>query len=177
MTARPDITPDLKVGQLLEAWPELEDELIAQAPPFAKLRNPLLRRTIARVTTLRQAARVGQVPLAELVARLRQAAGLPAVKIAGEAVGRDAGRPDWLDQVMVTERYDARADIEAGQHPVGRVLATVSGLGPDQALELITGFEPSPLIDKARGQGHPVYTEVAEVDGDQVHLTTFRGRD
>ncbi len=36
MDERPDITPELKVGDLLDAYPELEDELIAVAPPFEK---------------------------------------------------------------------------------------------------------------------------------------------
>ena len=36
---RPDITPELRVGALLEAYPELETILVGIAPPFAKLRN------------------------------------------------------------------------------------------------------------------------------------------
>jgi len=62
MPDRPVITPDLKIGAFLEAYPELEEVLIAAAPAFAKLRNPLLRQSVARVTTLRQAARVGVEP-------------------------------------------------------------------------------------------------------------------
>ena len=171
MADRPDITPDLKVGALLEAWPELEDELIAVAPPFAKLRNPVLRRTVAKVTSLRQAAQVGGVPLAELIGRLRAAAGLPELAVAEEG-GDDGGRPAWLDTVTVVERYDARADLEAGAHPVGKVLPRLKTLGPDEAYELVTGFAPTPLIDKARGLGSDAHTRV-EAEG--VFVTTFRG--
>ncbi len=67
------ITPDTKVGALLEAYPELEEHLIACAPAFAKLRNPLLRRTVAKVATLEQAARVGGIGVRDLVRRLREA--------------------------------------------------------------------------------------------------------
>ncbi len=52
---RPAITPDLKLGDLLDAYPELEDVLIEIAPAFRKLRNPVLRRTVAKLTSLRQA--------------------------------------------------------------------------------------------------------------------------
>ncbi|MFH1755446.1 MAG: DUF1858 domain-containing protein, partial [Candidatus Latescibacterota bacterium] len=58
-TNRPSITPDMKVSALLEAYPELEDVLIGIAPAFKKLRNPVLRRTVAKLTSLRQAAQVG----------------------------------------------------------------------------------------------------------------------
>ena len=74
MSERPDITPDMKVGELLRFYPELEDELVAVAPTFEKLRNPVLRRTVAKVTTLRQAARVGGVTVGEIIGRLRCAA-------------------------------------------------------------------------------------------------------
>ena len=41
------ICPDTKVGALLEAYTALEPALIAIAPAFEKLRNPMLRRTVA----------------------------------------------------------------------------------------------------------------------------------
>jgi len=75
MSDRPAITPQMKVGQLLDAYPELEDVLIGIAPEFARLRNPVLRQTVARVTSLQQAAQVGGVGLGDLIARLRAAAG------------------------------------------------------------------------------------------------------
>lgn len=170
MSDRPDITPDLKVGDLLAHWPDLEDVLIAAAPPFANLRNPLLRRTVAKVTTLHQAARVGGLPVAQLIARLRDAAGLPALSVDDD--GDPSGAPAWAAGLTIVERYDARADIEAGQHPVGRVLGRVQSLAADEAFELVTGFEPAPLIDKARGLGGDAFTRL---EGDGVFVTTFRG--
>jgi len=52
------LTPATKVADLLESWPELEEVLIAHAPAFRRLKNPVLRRTVARVATLEQAAGV-----------------------------------------------------------------------------------------------------------------------
>ena len=59
--ARCPITPATKVAELLESWPELEEALVAQAPAFRRLKNPVLRRTVARVATLEQAAGVGGI--------------------------------------------------------------------------------------------------------------------
>ncbi len=170
MADRVDIAPGTKLADLLDSWPGLEDELIKIAPPFAKLRNPVLRRTIARVTTLRQAAGVGGVPLPELIARLRSAAGLEEIAVDGGGAAGPAGRPSWLDELTVVERYDAREDIEAGRHPVGAVLARLKTLGPGEAYELVTGFEPTPLIDKARDQGAMAWTG-RETGG--LFVTTF----
>ena len=58
MNAAAPITPETKVAQLLEDHPALEEVLVSLAPAFSKLRNPVLRRTIARVTTLKRAAEV-----------------------------------------------------------------------------------------------------------------------
>jgi hypothetical protein len=44
------ILPTTKVGALLDRYPELEDILIGLAPPFKKLKNPLLRKGVAKIT-------------------------------------------------------------------------------------------------------------------------------
>ena len=54
------IAPKTKVAELIDAYPQLEGVLIDYVPAFEKLRNPLLRRTVARITTLQQAATIGQ---------------------------------------------------------------------------------------------------------------------
>ncbi len=41
-----EITPAVTVHTLLETYPELEEVLIGLAPPFKKLRNPFLRRSV-----------------------------------------------------------------------------------------------------------------------------------
>ena len=70
------ITFQTKVYELLEDYPHLEDVLSEISPAFAKLKNPILRRTIARVTTIQQAAAVAGIEAGEVVKRLRIAAGL-----------------------------------------------------------------------------------------------------
>ena len=53
------ITPKTKVLELIEAFPQLEDVLIDYVPAFEKLKNPVLRWTVGRITSLQQAAAVG----------------------------------------------------------------------------------------------------------------------
>ena len=62
-----DITPETRVNDLLSNYPELESTLMRIAPVFKKLKNPILRKTIAKVTTLRHAAKIGNVSLADMI--------------------------------------------------------------------------------------------------------------
>ncbi len=171
-TQKPAITPDLKIGDLLDAWPELEDLLIETIPAFSRLRNPVLRRTVARVTTIHQAARVGGVSLGDLITRLRRAVGQEEdpPPDAGEA---DGDRPAWLEGIRPKNVLDARAMIEEGGHPLGEVVAAVRELRPGEAYGLVTPFVPAPLIDRVRALGCDAWTERR---GPDEYLTIFRKR-
>ena len=153
--SRPLITPQSKVGDILNAYPELEETLISIAPAFKKLRNPVLRRTVARVTSLAQAARVGNVSVTELVARLRAAVGQPAfVGVTGETGATVLSElPAHIDPSRVMQTIDARPIIDAGEQPMTLVLKALNTLRGDALLLLITPFEPAPLRDRARERG------------------------
>lgn len=88
-----NITPDSRVGDLLERWPHLEAVLIDLSPRYRALKNPVLRRTVAKVATLRQVAAVGGVPLATLIERLREAAGLAPLAVSEAEAGAPGARP------------------------------------------------------------------------------------
>ncbi len=148
-----DVTPDSKVGELLERWPALERVLVEISPHFEALRNPVLRRTVAKVATLRQVAKVSGVPLGVLVERLRAGAGLAPIAVAAEEDGSPAARPDWAAASAVVQALDARADIEAGEHPMPAVMRELARLGPGEVFELVTPFVPAPLVDLAREKG------------------------
>jgi len=169
MNDRPAITPDLKVGQLLDAYPELETELVAIAPAFEKLRNPVLRRTVAKLTSLRQAAQVGGVSLGAMIGRLRRAAGIAEEWHSDESTG-EAARPSWLDGVEVVTTHDACQEIEDGGHPLPTVMAALKALLPGQAHVVITPFVPAPMLDKVRDQGFVVWSEAV---GKEEFRNTF----
>ncbi|WP_373732210.1 DUF1858 domain-containing protein, partial [Bacteroides heparinolyticus] len=70
------ITPDTKVAELLDRFPQLETAMLKLSPAFAALKNPVLRKTVAKVTSLQQAAKVGGINVVEMVTILRKEAGL-----------------------------------------------------------------------------------------------------
>jgi len=151
------IAPSTKVADLLESWPELEEVLIAQAPAFRRLKNPVLRRTVARVATLEQAAGVGGVSVRDLVAALRRAAGIgeeggSPVAGAGSPAGPQVP-PDWLDPSRVVATVDADALLDAGGVPLTRVTERARALAPGDLLRVDSGFRPVPLVDALSKQG------------------------
>lgn len=67
-----DITPDTKVGEVLARYPKSLDIFVHWGFPL--LRNPVLRKTLARAITIEQACRREGVDLAGLLDALRQLA-------------------------------------------------------------------------------------------------------
>jgi hypothetical protein len=160
------VTPDSKLGELLERWPELQEVLVQMSPHFRALQNPVLRRTVAKIATLRQVSQVSGVALGLLVERIRGAVGLAGGPSCGAvaATPEAAPRPSWAVAAAVSRTFDARAAIESGDHPLPAVMRSLAGLGVGQVYELVTPFVPAPLVDLARGKGFLAYS-VEEAEG------------
>jgi hypothetical protein len=144
------ITPKTKIYDLLEAWPELENLLIDSAPEFKKLKNPVLRKTITRITNIGQAATIGGLNVEVLVNKLRAAAGQDRIDQLD-----DSGKkyitacPAWYKRDAIVETIDIREMLNRGEQPVHEVLAALKKLHPEEILEVIAPFIPAPLLDKS----------------------------
>ncbi|SYZ71838.1 conserved hypothetical protein [Candidatus Zixiibacteriota bacterium] len=152
-----DITPETKVGAFLDNFPHLEKFLMEMAPAFDKLRNPFLRKTVARIATLRQAAQIGGVPLGTLINSLRAAAGMEESAISDASTDKSSA-PEWYRSADIAKSLDARPMLESGEHPLGKVTEELKVLPENKIFELITPFLPAPLIDAARGKGFAAYS-------------------
>jgi len=154
------IEPSTKIGTLLERYPELEDVLIGIAPPFKKLKNPFLRRSIAKVASLRQAAAVGQVPVDELVNKLRVAIGQKpiAAEDVGDTVSYLTDQPDWFDRAKIVVSIGEQEIDDQNKMPLTMVLQKAANLQETEILELVTTFLPAPGIDIMREKGFLVWS-------------------
>lgn len=146
------ITPKTKVLQLLEAYPQLEGVLVGMVPAFKKLQNPVLRRTVAKVASLQQAAAVGGIPAGDLVNRLRREVGQD-LYAEGAGTAYNTGRPAWFDAKRVAKELDARPMLAAGEQPVNQVMADLATLPAGAIYKLSAPFLPAPLIDKGSSLG------------------------
>jgi TusA-related sulfurtransferase len=144
------ITPRTKIYDLLEAYPQLEDVLIGSAPQFKKLKNPLLRKTISKITNLGQAAAIGGLKVEVLVNKLRAEVGQTTTdSLEAESGKYNTGQPDWFNSEKISETIDIREMLNAGEQPVHEVLSAIKKLKENEILKVIAPFIPAPLIDKS----------------------------
>jgi uncharacterized protein (DUF2249 family) len=153
------ITPDTKIGDFLAAHPDQQEALIARIPEFARLRNPVLRRTVAKLATVDHAARMAGLPTAELVRLLRELAGEAAGPVAEGTAPVEAPRPGWAQSRSVRSTLDADALMASGEHPLARVRRALRTLAPGEVVQLLSPFRPEPLLDQFRQEGTPCWCE------------------
>lgn len=154
-----DINLHIKVSDLLDAYPHLEGTLLELSPAFSKLRNPILRRTVAKVTTLQQAAKVAGISPILLLETLRQAAGLP-IDNSNESIDIDneqKDKPEWFGEMNITIRFDARPIIESGENPMQEIIRLSKVLQNNQIMELTAPFNPVPIMDLLKSRGFEVW--------------------
>ncbi|WP_457593935.1 DUF1858 domain-containing protein [Hydrogenimonas sp.] len=159
-----EITPETKVSKLLEEYPQLEAFLIALNPKYKKLKNPVLRRTVAKIATLSQVAKIGGYKTLELVNTLRKEVGQPPLDEAGakEEPAAQKEAPLWIQnepKVII----DANRLLDEEKNPLSETSKALKGLAAGEILLIKSDFLPSPLIDTFKERGYEVYA--AETDG------------
>lgn len=169
-----EITSKSKLFDVLKAYPFLEDHIVHIAPPFQNLKNPVLRRTVGKLATLEQVAKVGGVDVHQLVNTLRKAAGQKELEADSEAKvvfehQPSEGDPTWIagePQFIV----NGTEMIERGEVPLTRVNGLLRQLESGRYLLLVTNFEPTPMLAEMQKQNRQVFHKLHPGDPGQ-HLT------
>ena len=150
------VTAGDRVSDVLARDESLVDVFVRHAPHFEKLRNRALRRVMARLVTIEQAARIANVPAIRLVRDLNVALGLgDAADIGPAAVdsSESGDEPDRHPANAPAVELDVREDLRAGREPFSAIMAAVAQLGGGEVLRLRTIFEPAPLFDLLAKRG------------------------
>jgi hypothetical protein len=162
--SRLEITPTVTVHELLEAYPQLEDVLIGIAAPFKKLKNPMLRKTVGKVATIRHISSVGNVPLDELIGKLREAVGQEASTDTYSDADYFGEQPDWYSPDRIAFTVNEATVENSNEMTLAPILRGAKNLGKGDIIELVTGFLPAPGIDLMKNKGYAVWTK-KEADG------------
>lgn len=153
-----EITPSVTVHALLDAYPELEEVLIGIAPPFKKLNNPFLRRSVAKVATIKHIASVGGVPLDELIIQIREAVGQPESTESYDDQDYFAEQPDWFSPDKVALSLDEDKVGDKDKMTLVIILQEAKNVKKGEIIELVTSFLPAPGIDIMKSKGYSVWT-------------------
>jgi hypothetical protein len=157
-----EITAKSKLLDVLNAFPDLEDQIVHIAPPFKNLKNPVLRRTVGSLATLERVAQIGGMDADKLVNTLRRHAGqaeLPAPEAQErKPVSRSADDPDWIagDPAFVINGTELLA---RGEVPLSAANEALEKMSAGQTLLLLTNFEPVLILEAMRGQNRRVFSK------------------
>ena len=152
-----EITQSTRVAEMLDNYPELEDTLIGIAPPFKKLKNPFLRKSVAKVATLKHIASVGNVPLNELINKLRLAVGQPVTDESYVDENYFEDKPDWFSPDKIVMAFDEAKVEDKTRMTLATILIEAKDVKKDEIIELTTSFLPAPGIDRMRSMGYSVW--------------------
>ena len=65
-----ELNPNTKIDDLLTQYPFLLEFLITLSPKFKNLKNPVVRKTMGKVATLKKAAAIGGLKVDDLISKL-----------------------------------------------------------------------------------------------------------
>ena len=159
-----EIKFDTKVYDLLKAYPHLIDVLISLSPRYKKLKNPILKRTIARLASLRQASYLGGFTPEKLVNTLRAEVGQNPINDDMEEVEVSSIMPSWA-KVKPTAYMNATKILDEDKNPLKIINKEYKKIKKDEVILLESDFIPSPLIDEMKKKNAIVVVTNSEKSG------------
>ena len=169
------INEKTKIAQLLKAHPDALETIITLSPDFKKLRNPILRKLMAGRTSISMASKMGGCKPEDFFKALAPLGfEVDGASVEDEPIPENKPMPEYLksrkpEQII---DFDVRKLIESGQDPLRNIQQKVRALNPDEALKIITDFEPVPLVKLLEKQHFDAY--VRFVDKDTIETYFFK---
>lgn len=166
------IHANTKIADLLKEHPEALEAIISLSPRFNKLRNPLLRKIMAKRTTIAMASKVGGCSIGDFFDKLAPLGFAIDVTVQAEDLESPSHKPLFVEDVDAAHliELDVRAQLETGKDPFDRIMQAVKQLKDGEVLKIVNTFEPTPLIHLLGKKGFETYTEQL---GDQLVHTYF----
>jgi len=164
-----DITLETKIADLLNDYEGMKDILIKINPKFKKLNNPVLRRTLAKIAGVRQAAIVGGMDPVDLLNQLREAVGQIPVDIMtpkGEVEVEEA--PEWILK-EAKQVLNANEILDQERNPLAELHKALKAIDEGEVITIEADFQPEPLMDEMLKAGHDVFSREVEED----HFITY----
>lgn len=161
------ISASEKIHSVLKRDERLIEVLAAASPAFEKLRTPALRKTMARLVTVEQAAKIAGIDSDTLVRKLNHALEHPErVEDAKDGDSKKPARaarpvPEKLLRIAPENVVDCdvRPDLRRGEEPFQRILAAARSTPDGGLLKVRAIFEPAPLYGVLARQGFSHFTE------------------
>ena len=145
----------------------MKEILIEINPKFKKLNNPILRRTLAKLATVKQAAVVGGMKPYDLLNKLRSAVGQEPLENIKEDENSDTIIPQWARN-PANKSLNANELLDNNKNPLAEANRILKKLKKEEILEIVSDFKPEPLIEEFQKQGF----EVSSYKDDEENFIT-----
>jgi len=164
-----EIAIETKIADLLNEYEGMKDILIGINPKFKKLNNPVLRRTLAKVAGVKQAAIVGGMEPIDLLNQLRKAVGQEPVDadMVSNTEETTKEAPLWIEKTA-KQRLDANALLDQERNPLAELHKAIKAIDKGDVVVVEADFKPEPLIEEMQKAGHEVFVEAS-----QEHFITY----
>lgn len=170
------INAQTKIAALLKHHPDALETIVAIAPDFKKLRNPILRKIMAGRTSIAMASKVGGCTPEDFFKALAplgfEVDSNPNAVI--EETTEDQPKPEYLKNIKQEQivNFDVRKILAEGNDPLKQIQQKVKALNPGEVLLIINNFEPVPLIKLLEKQGFEAY--VKHVNEDTIETWFYK---
>ncbi len=165
-----EITLETKIAELLDMRKDMKDILIEINPKFKRLNNPILRRTLAKIATLKQAAIIGGMEPIELLNILREKLGQSPIQIEEkEEIKEELKEPAWINNKIIAS-FDVNKLLEENKNPLAEVNKKLNKIGKDEIVILKSDFLPEPLIEEFKKKGYKIYSKKIKEDDFLVYI-------
>ncbi|MBX2931418.1 MAG: DUF2249 domain-containing protein [Chitinophagaceae bacterium] len=160
------INAQTKIAALLKHHPDALETIVAIAPDFKKLRNPILRKLMAARTSIAMASKVGGCKPEDFFKALAPL-GFEVDSnntVVAETTTENKPIPDYLKNMQPEQivNFDVRAILASGKDPLKQIQQKVKELKVNQILLIINNFEPVPLIHLLQKQGFESYVKYVD---------------
>ena len=163
-----EITLETKIADLLNDYEGMKDILIEINPKFKKLNNPVLRRTLAKIAGVRQAAIVGGMDPVDLLNQLRLAVGQEPLESMSNEKNVISKAPLWIETEPKTS-LNANEILDNDKNPLAEAHQVLRKLENGEVITIIADFQPEPLIEEFIKSGYEVYCQQV----DDSHFVTY----
>jgi|ERR1035437_3343277 hypothetical protein len=180
------ITEEDTVYDVLTKYPGLKEVLIRISPKFKNLQNPVMFNTVAKITSLGKASKIGNIYIKEMLYELNEAIGkggeflnffksqIPKMQeeflkkqFGTGSAEKGAEKPEWMGQSSAFEEFDAR---KVDGEPFTFIMDKAGSIKQGNGFVLIQKFEPAPIINYLQTQGFESYVDKKTEDEVRVYF-------
>ncbi len=172
------ITKKMKIHSIITKYPDVKAVLLQISPKFSKLNNPLMLKTMGKIASVEDAAKIAGVPVNEVLMILNKAIGFDFNTEIKE--DEKTGNKDNQEFKMPTEQMEwhlikeefIKVDVREVEDPFPIIMKLATETLINQGFCIIQKFEPVPLYNVLGNKGYQHLTE--KISENEYHAYFYR---